>query len=174
MNVLVTNLSAADVSIPAPFDFTLGATGGGSDTREVPIHIRDIVEYRSNPARVDNLREIEQMIKSGVITITPAAGLPARDLFDMDLEEMLFAMAGGGFKRSGQFPTGGPGVLFTVPIDGGTGLGVAGPYRVAVTLEGIAGPFPFEVRTLTPTSFDVSFGAAPWDGIIHWEITYPA
>jgi len=172
MNVLVTNLSAADAAIPAPFDFTLGATGGGSDTREVPIHIRDIVEYRSNPARVDNLREIEQMIKNGIITITPAAGLPTRDIFDMDLEEMLFAMAGGGFKKSGSFPYG-PGVLATVPIDGGTGLALPGAYSVKVTLEGVGGAVAYEVQNLLGTSFDVSLALA-WTGTIHWEVTYPA
>lgn len=172
MNVLVTNLSAASRVIPPPFDFTLGPSGGGSDTKEVPIHIRDLVEYRSNPGRVDNLREIEQMIKNGIITITPASVLPPRDMFDMDLEEMLFALAGGGFKKSGSFLAAPAGVLFTVPIDGGTGLGVAGPYRVNVTLEGVGGAAPFEVQNFTPTSFDVSLGV-PWTGTIHWEIVYP-
>lgn len=172
MNVLVTNLSTSEQYIPGPFQFTLGATGGGSDTREVPIHMRDLVEYRNNPARVDELREIEQMIKNGIITITPATTLPAKDIYDQDLEELLYSMAGGGFKKSGSFAAAPAGVLFTVPIDGGTGLGMPGPYLPLVTLEGVGGPVAFEVQNITPTSFDVSLAAA-WTGTIHWEITYP-
>ena len=170
MNVLVTNLYTAEVHVPPPFDLTLDAAGGAADTAEVPIHIRDLVEYRANPARVDWLREIEQMIKDGKITIGPAVALPIRDASDMDLEEMLFAMAGGNFKQSGILPTGGPVPAIPVPLNSPV-PGVN--YRVSLTFEGVAGAVPAEVSLLTQNDFLVTF-AAPWDGFIHWEITYPA
>jgi hypothetical protein len=170
MNVLVTNLSAAEVVVPPPFGFTLGAAGGGSDTREVPIHIRDIVEYRANPARVDWLREIEQMVKNGIITITPAVALPIRDANDMDLEEYLISQAGGNFKQGGVLNTGGPQIAVTIPLNGEVATAA---YRVQCTLQGAIGAVPFEITNLTTTSFDVLFNAAPYDGLVHWEITYP-
>ena len=162
MRVNLANLDTVDINVPPPFDVDI-AVGANID---LDVHLRDIQEYRQNPARVDWLREIEQMIKDGRLSITPVA----RRSSDADLEEMLLSQAGGVYKQSGVLPTGGPVAFIPVPLNA-PAPGVN--YRVSLTLEGVAGALPCEVSLLTVNDFLVTF-TAPWDGIIHWEITYPA
>lgn len=163
MMVRLTSLAAVSKYIPAPFDVTLAAGG----TKDLPIHVRDIVEYRANPARTDNLREIEQMIKSGYLLIT----VLARDPYDFDLEEMLLGVGGSVWNQKGSQVVAAPLPVVTVLFP----RAMPGLYRVkSVILEGVGGGVPFEIQNLVAGGFDVSFGLAPWVGTIHWEIEYPA
>lgn len=163
MMVRLTSLAAVTKHIPAPFDVDLPAAG----TKDMPIHVRDIVEYRSNPARVDNLREIEQMIKSGYLLIT----VLSRDPYDFDLEEMLLGVGGSVWNMKGSQVVAAPAPVVTILFP----RTMPGLYRVkSVILEGVAGGVAFEIQNLVGTGFDVAFGLAPWVGIIHWEIEYPA
>jgi len=167
MRVRLTNLSATlTLPVPAPFDVTLAASG----TKDLDIHLRDVQEMRQNPARVDNLREIEQMIKSARLTIT----VVSRDGADWDLEEMLIAGSGAAYKRRGVYTPAAAAAAHTIEI-GGDAMPDA-TYRVMVSLsDSGAAPVACEVRTRTTTQFEVHMAAA-WGnpGAIHWEIEYPA
>lgn len=163
MMVRLTELTGTDtLDVPAPFDVILAAGG----TKDMPIHVRDIVEYRSNPARVDNLREIEQMVKDGKLLITPLSRVPS----DMDLEEMLLVFGGGIWNQKGIEVVGAPAPAVTIVFP----VAMPGPYRIkGVILEGVGGAQPFEATNLIGASFDVTF-AAPWGpGQIHWEVEFP-
>lgn len=163
MIVKLTNLYASALVVPAPFDVTI-AVGANVD---LPIHVRDIVEYRANPARTDNLREIEQMVKDQKLLITPVS----RDANDLDLEELLLSMSGGGYNQKGIEVVPGPAPAVTIPLN----ADMPGPYRINnITLDSVGGaPVPYEVTNLIAGSFDVVF-AAPWGpGQIHWEAEYP-
>lgn len=169
MRVRLGNPSAAEIDVPPPFDVTIAAAG----TKDVDIHLRDIQEYRQNPARVDWLREIEQMIKDGRLTVT----VLSRDTADWDLEELLLANVGGAYKRSGKYTAPGALAVHTVPILSGTGDAMpSAAYQVRVTIANEGAPPPaYEVVNRTTTSFDVAF-AAPWGvglGDILWEISWP-
>ncbi len=169
MRVRLGNTTGDDFTVPPPFD--VAVTAGG--TKDVDIHLRDIQEYRQNPARVDWLREIEQMMKNGDLTVT----VLSRDTADWDLEELLLANVGGAYKRSGKYTSAGANVLHTVDITSGTGDAMpSAAYQVRITIanEG-APPALHEVVNLTTTSFDVAF-AAVWGaglGDILWEISWP-
>lgn len=167
MRVQLTNLSATDtLYVPPPFDVTLAAAA----TKDLDVHLRDIQEYRQNPARVDHLREIEQMLKSARLTIT----VVSRDPADWDLEELLIAGSGAAYKRRGEFTPAAAAASHTIPL-GGDALPAA-TYRVMVSLsDSGAAPVACEVRNRTTTQFEVHFGAG-WGnpGSIHWEVEYPA
>ena len=166
MLVRLTNTSGAVLVVPPPFDVSMAIAA----TKDLNVHLRDIQEYRQNPGRVDWLRETEQMIKDGRLTIM----VMSRDPADWDLEEMLIAGSGGGFKRRGEFTPAAAATPQTILI-GGDALPAA-TYRVMVSLsDSGAAPVPCEVRTRTTTQFEVHFALA-WGnpGSIHWEIEYPA
>ena len=160
MKVRLTNTSGAVLPVPPPFDVTLAIAA----TKDMDIFQRDIVEYRANPGRVDFLREIEQMVKSGRLTIVPLA----RDVNSFDLEDMIQVGSGGAWNQKGFIPVAAPApavpVVFAQPMP-------TTNYRVkSVVLEGVAGAQPFEVSALLATGFLITF-AAPWGpGTIHWEI----
>jgi len=167
MRVRLGNPTGATINVPPPFDVDIAAAG----TKDLDVHLRDIQEYRQNPARVDWLREIEQMVKDGRLTIT----VLSRDTADWDLEELLLANVGGAYKRSGVFTTPGAAPIHTIPITSGTGDAMpTAAYAVKVTLANSGAPVPYEVANLTTTTFDVVL-AAPWGGPgdILWEISWP-
>lgn len=160
MKVRLTNTSGAVLAVPPPFDVTLAIAG----TKDMTVFMRDIVEYRANPARVDFLREIEQMVKSARLTIVPLS----RDVNSFDLEDMLQVGGGGAWNQKGYVPVAAPApnvaVVFPQPMPNTN-------YRVrSVILEGVAGAQPFEISAIATTGFLVTF-AAPWGaGTLHWEI----